>query len=175
MNMSVSKKISLSAMVVALNTLFLYASETVPFCRFLFAYIASLFVYVLVGERKYGLAWLSFLATALLSFLILPDRITWFFYVALIGHYGIARQFFLDKVNLVWLRSLLLVLYCNIGFALASFVLWQLAEVSILSLLPNIHLVLLIIAAQICFFLLDVIYNVCIAFYNKRIRKWLAA
>ncbi|MDO4543002.1 MAG: hypothetical protein Q4C01_00500 [Clostridia bacterium] len=173
MKLRLSKKISLSAMIIALNVLFLYASEVVPFSRLIFAFLTSLFVYILVGERQFLFAWLSFLATAILAFLLLPDRMSWFFYVALIGHFGIVRQFFCDKVNIVWLRSILTVLYCNIGFALASFCLWQLTEVSILTMLPNVHIVLLVILAQICFFVLDLIYNLCIAFYNKRIRKWL--
>lgn len=175
MKLRPSKKITLSGMVVALNTLFLYASEVVPFSRFIFAFFSSLFVYVLISERLFGYAWLTFLATSLLTFFILPERMTWFFYVALIGHFGIVRQFLCDKVNVGWLRSLILVLYCNIGCALASFILWQVTGLSIIDKLPDVNIVLIIIVAEICFFALDIIYNISTQFYNKRIRKWLVA
>lgn len=176
MKLKASKKIALAGMVVALNTLSIYASETVPFARFIFAFLSALFVYVLVSERLFALSWLSFIATALLTFFILPsDRFTWFFYVALIGHFGIVRQFFCDKVNVGWLRSVLLVIYCNIGCALAAFILWRVAGVSILDKLPNLPIVLIVIFAEICFFALDIIYNLCTKFYNRRIRKWLVA
>lgn len=173
MRLKTSKKIALSGMVVALNTVFLYASETIPFTQFIFAFLSSLFVYVLVSEGLFVFSWLSFLATALLTFLILPSRTSWFFYVGLIGHFGIVRQFLCDKVNTGWVRSILLVLYCNIGCALASFILFKVAGVNILTLLPNINVILLVIVAEICFFLLDIIYNICTKFYNRRLRKWL--
>lgn len=171
--MKPSKKLSLAGMVIALNTLSIYASETLPFARFIFAFVCSLFIFVLVRESLFASAWLCFLATAVLTFFILPNRLTWFFYVALLGHFGIVRQFLCNKVNVSWLRSILLVIYCNIGCALAGYALFALAGVNLLGMVEGYPLVLVIILAQICFFVLDIIYNLCTKIYNRRIREHL--
>lgn len=166
-----SRRIALSAMTVALTVLFLYGSEVLTGFRLILCFLCSLMVQVLLCEGLTAQAWLSFLASALLGFVLCPDRISWFFYVALLGHYGMIRGFFHKYVTVPWLRSLFTVLYCNGGVALAIWALNKLAGVSILSFLPSWPPVLLILLAEICFFLLDVLYESSLNFYKKKIRR----
>ena len=116
--LSLSRRLSLGAMAAALTLLFLYASEVLTGFRFLCAALSGLFVIVLTEEDLFGTAWLCFLAVAILGFILCPDRMSWFLYVALIGHYGIVRRFFQKFITVPAVRSLFTVLYCNLGTAL---------------------------------------------------------
>ena len=168
-----ARPLTLSAMVLALTVLFLYASEVVPYCRLACMVLASLFVYVLVAEHLQLYAWLTYLAAALLSFLLLPSRVSWFFYVVLIGHYGIVRELFVKNVNMAWLRSLLLLLYANVGLALGGYLLSLFAGIDLLTLLPDWPIVLLVAVVELCLFLLDFVYNAFTGYYLRHVRRFL--
>lgn len=74
-----TRALALTAMVTALNVLCLYASEVVTGTRLLFCFLCSLFIQVLVCEGYIRWAFMSYLATVLLGFVLCPDRISWFF------------------------------------------------------------------------------------------------
>jgi len=161
-------------MVAALTLLFLYASEVFTGFRFLFACLASFFVVILVQEDLFGTAWLCFFAVSVLGFLLCPNRISWFFYVALLGHYGIVRRFFQRFITVPSVRSVFTVLYCNLGTALALWALRTVAGVDLWALAPQrIPLAVLILLAEAVFFLLDVLFEAATVLYLKRIRRFL--
>lgn len=169
---SPARKAALGGMVTTLSLLFLYASETVPYLRVVCCFLSGLFVCVLVSENLFGTAWVSFLATAAIGFLLLPTRLCWFFYVTLIGHYGIVRGLLYRNVRIAWLRTLAMVVYCNIGVALGCVLLYYIAGQSIFSIMTW-QPVLLVLVAEIAFFALDLIYGATLKLYERRIRRWL--
>ena len=168
-----SRRISLGAMVAALTLLFLYASEVLTGFRFLCAALSGFFMVVLVQEDLFGTAWLSFLVVTLLGFLLCPDRMSWFMYVALIGHYGIVRRFFQKFITVPAVRSLFTVLYCNLGAALGLWAIYTIAGVDVLKMLPDIPVVVLILIVEAVFFLLDVLFEAAANMYQKRVRRFL--
>lgn len=170
--LSPARRVALCGMVTALSFLFLYAAETVPYTRLICCFLSGLFVCALVSENLFGAAWLSFLATALLGFLLLPSRLCWFFYVTIIGHYGIVRGLLYRNVRIAWLRTLAMVVYCNIGVALGCVLLYYVAGQSILSILTWPP-VLLLLMAEIVFFALDLVFGASLRLYERRIRRWL--
>ncbi len=168
-----SRRMSLGAMVAALTLLFLYASEVLTGFRFLCAALSGFFMVVLVQEDLFGTAWLSFLVVTLLGFLLCPDRMSWFMYVALIGHYGIVRRFFQKFITVPAVRSLFTVLYCNLGAALGLWAIYTIAGVDVLKMLPDIPVVVLILIVEAVFFLLDVLFEAAANMYQKRVRRFL--
>lgn len=170
--LSPARKVALCGMVTALSLLFLYASETVPYLRLFCCFLSSLFVCVLVAENLFGAAWLCFFATALLGFVLLPSRVSWFFYVTIGGHYGIVRGLLYRNVRIPWLRTLAMVVYCNIGVALGCVLLYYVAGQSILDVL-TLSPVLMLLLAEISFFALDLIFGAALKLYETRIRRWL--
>ncbi len=168
-----TRKLTLTAMVTALNLLFLYASEVLTGTRVIFCFMTALFVQTLLCEGYGRQAFLSYLATVLLGFLLCPNRLSWFFYTALLGHYGIVRQFFRRYITVSWVRSLFTVLYCNLGTALAVWALYSISGVDIRSLLPELPLPMLIIIGEGCFFFMDVLYEASVSLYLKRFRRLL--
>ena len=171
--LSLSRRVSLGAMVAALTLLFLYASEVLTGFRFLCAALSGFFVVVLVQEDLFGTAWLCFLAVTILGFLLCPDRMSWFMYVALIGHYGIVRRFFQKFITVPAVRSVFTVLYCNLGTALGLWAMYTVAEVNVLEMLPDIPLVVTILIVEAVFFLLDILFEAAANLYQKRVRRFL--
>ena len=167
-----SRRLSLGAMVAALTLLFLYASEVLTGFRFLCAALSGFFMVVLVQEDLFGTAWLSFLVVTLLGFLLCPDRMSWFMYVALIGHYGIVRRFFQKFITVPAVRSLFTVLYCNLGAALGLWAIYTIAGVDVLKMLPDIPVVVLILIVEAVFFLLDVLFEAAANMYQQRVRRF---
>ena len=108
-----------------------------------------------------------------LGFLLCPDRMSWFMYVALIGHYGIVRRFFQKFITVPAVRSVFTVLYCNLGTALGLWAMYTVAEVNVLELLPDIPIVVLILIGEAVFFLLDILFEAASNLYLKRVRRFL--
>ena len=171
--LSLSRRLSLGAMVAALTLLFLYASEVLTGFRFLCAALSGFFIVVLVQEELFGTAWLCFLAVSIMGFILCPDRMSWFMYVALIGHYGIVRQFFRKYITVPAVRSLFTVLYCNLGTALGLWAMYTVAGVNVLTMLPDIPIVVLIRIGEAVFFLLDVLFEAASNMYAKKVRRFL--
>ena len=171
--LSLSRRLSLSAMVAALTLLFLYASEVLTGFRFLCAALSGFFIVILVQEELFGTAWLCFLAVSILGFLLCPDRRSWFLYVALIGHYGIVRQFFRKYITVPAVRSIFTVLYCNLGAALGLWAMHTVAGVDVGAMRPDIPLVVLILIVEAVFFLLDVLFEAASNMYLKKVRRFL--
>ena len=171
--LSLSRRLSLGAMVAALTLLFLYASEVLTGFRFLCAAMSGFFIVILVQEDLFGTAWLCFLTVSILGFLLCPDRMSWFLYVSLIGHYGIVRQFFRKYITVPAVRSLFTVLYCNMGTALGLWALYTVAGVDVGAMRPDIPLVVLILIVEAVFFLLDVLFEAASNMYLKKVRRFL--
>ena len=171
--LSLSRRLSLGAMVAALTLLSLYASEVLTGFRFLCAALSGFFIVVLVQEELFGTAWLCFLAVSIMGFILCPDRMSWFMYVALIGHYGIVRQFFRKYITVPAVRSVFTVLYCNLGTALGLWAMYRVAGVNVLDMLPDMPVVVLILIVEAVFFLLDILYEAAVNLYLKRVRRFL--
>ena len=168
-----SRRLSLGAMTAALTLLFLYASEVLTGFRFLCAALSGFFIVVLVQEDLFGTAWLCFLSVTILGFLLCPDRMSWFMYVTLIGHYGIVRRFFQKFITVPAVRSMFTVLYCNLGTALGLWAIYTIAGVDVLKMLPDIPVVVLVLIVEAVFFLLDILFEAAANLYQKRIRRFL--
>ena len=171
--LSLSRRLSLGAMVAALTLLFLYASEVLTGFRFLCAALSGVFIVVLTEEDLFGTAWLCFLTVAILGFILCPDRMSWFLYVALIGHYGIVRRFFRKFITVPAVRSVFTVLYCNLGVALGLWAMYMVAGVNVLDRLPDLPPVVLILLVEAVFFLLDILFEAAVNLYQKRVRRFL--
>ena len=92
--LSGAKLISLGAMCTALGVLCLYAAAVLPTGRVALYFLASLFVYVPAAEGAYLGAVGVYLATGVLSLLILPSRAAAAPYIVLLGHFGIFKTWF---------------------------------------------------------------------------------
>ncbi len=166
-----SQRISVGAMVVALNLLFLYAASVLPTLRIASLVMSSLFVYCLTGEKEYASGIITFIVTSVLALIILPDKILLAPYVMLLGHYGIFKPIIDEKVKDRIMNIIIKIIYCNvfsgIGIAVCSMIL----NFDFESLGIELPHYLIAIIAEVAFFLWEIIYSLCTRIYNAQIRS----
>ena len=119
--LSGAKLISLGAMCTALGVLCLYAAAVLPTGRVALYFLASLFVYVPAAESAYLGAVGVYLATGVLSLLILPSRAAAVPYIVLLGHFGIFKTWFDSVMPDKVVQSAVKVLYCDVFTVLGAF------------------------------------------------------
>lgn len=108
-------------MCTALGVLCLYAAAVLPTGRVALYFLASLFVYVPAAESAYLGAVGVYLATGVLSLLILPSRAAAAPYIVLLGHFGIFKTWFDSVMPDKVVQSAVKVLYCNVFTVLGAF------------------------------------------------------
>lgn len=166
-----SKQLTLGAMVTALTILSLYAVAVLPFGSVPLYFLASFFIYILTCEGAYAAAFVSFLASAVLSFFLLPEKSPVLYFVALLGHFGIFRTALQGRVGGKFLPMLIKLLYCDIfagiGLYLGLYV-WGGLNIALPEALPVWALVVL---SQVAFLVYDILYALSAGIYEARFRR----
>lgn len=164
---SKTRNITLSAVLIALNVVFLYLAVILPSGRMGFVAVSSLFVVAGVIELGISPAVLVFVSCSILGALILPDKTAVIVYALFFGYYPIVKSLAersRSKV-LTWVVKLAV-------FNAAFTALWFLfktilfdskyLETSLLLIYPAINLV---------FIIFDIGLTRLISFYIVRISK----
>ncbi len=167
-----AKQITLGAAIAALTLLCLYGLSVIPWMHLALYFLASVFGYALLCDRRYGLAFLSYIGVSVLAFVLLPNKLPALVFAVLAGHFGIAYCYLQDKCKSRVLRVILLLLYCNVftllGGWLAVTVLGYAVEIGGMpSWLPGWGVVL---AAELLFIAWQWLYAFAAQIYNRRIR-----
>lgn len=171
MRISLSKKISLGAMTVALTVLSLFAASVLPWSKIACLFLSSLFIYVLASEGLFVFSILAYIASGVLAYLFLPDKGPCFAYIALLGHYGIFRTFAEKRIKDKVLRMIFKLLYCNAFTLLCVFLVCFVFSIDISSVLPHWNIYIMLAALQAAFVLFDILYSLCCRFYDAVIRN----
>ena len=103
-----TKKITLSAMVVALGTVFMVIGGFIEVLDLSVCALASLlvaFVYIEIGSPY---TWLVWLCTSLTTFLIMPGKMMWMLYLLIFGVYPILKAYIEKLPRGAWLITKLL-------------------------------------------------------------------
>ena len=164
-----SHRISLAGMFTAFSLLFLFLSSILPVGRVTMYFLSSIFISGILLEDDFPLAFMSFLATSLLSLLILPDIIRVVPFVLFFGHYGIGKKF-IERIRDKVISFILKLLYFNVCMALIYF---AASTVWSQDLNLGFSLWLTILIMEIVFVLYDIAYSKIQEFYWARIRRWL--
>lgn len=171
MKLSHSIKISLSSMVVALSVVLLYMAGMIPYIRLVLLLTASVSIYVLLCENEYIYAFLAYLATGILSMLLVPDKTFAVFYIGLFGHYAIFKVFIDDKIKDKIIGHCVKLLYCNAFLALGIFLAVKVFGFTIPSV--NFPQWLIIIAIEFALVVFDLLQSFAFRIYEYRIRNLL--
>lgn len=167
-----SKKITLGAMVTALTVLMLYAASVLPAGKLACYFIASLFVYMLSSEGLYGTALLSYLASSLLAFLIVSDKLMLLPFFALFGHFGIFKAFLQTHAKDRVVRFLSYLIYCTAFTSIGAVAAFYIMGFDILTNIPfNLPLYAAVLILEALFAVYVALYTIGQRFYESRIRQ----
>ena len=169
-----TKKLTVSAMVVALGVLFMTLGAVFSVLDLSCAVLASLlvsFVYIEIGSPY---TWCVWLATSLLSFVLFPGSLMWLVYLAVFGIFPIIKGYIERLPRWCWLiiklaflnaMLTLLVLFSEALVGQSFF-----GDISDIPLAPTVVYIALWILMNIAFVLYDRMIVVLVLFYEKRLR-----
>lgn len=166
-----AKSIALSAMTVALTVLCIYIAAIIPTMRAAVYFLSAIIIYVLLCEKLYFAAIMSYLATSAVCFIIVPDKLALLPYVALLGHFGIFKVFIDRKISDKFIALMLKLFYCNVFTALAAMLVMFVFNINDFIIGIELKPWLIVLLAQIAFIFLNFLYTMCQQFYDTRLRS----
>lgn len=164
-------RLTLGAMATALGALFMYIAYIIPSGKLLFCFLASVALWIPLNERGgVGYAIVCYIATALVSFLLIPNKLYPLAYALFFGLYGFIK---LGVDSLVKDRIVAFILKLLLMNALAALIIWLgglILKQDPFSLLPEYPLYAVIIAIELAFVLYEIVFTFCISFFDERLR-----
>lgn len=114
---SFDKKIVVAGVLAALSVIILYLGCAIEVLDLTMSAIVSLLVVVIVIEMGYKYAWMTYIATAILSILLLPQKSPAIFYACFMGFYPIIKSY-LERINSALARWVIKLVVGNAALAL---------------------------------------------------------
>jgi len=100
---SFDKRIVVAGVLVALSVIILYLGCAIEVLDLTMSAIVSLLVVVIVIEMGYNYAWLTYVATSILSIIMLPQKTPAIFYACFMGFYPIIKSY-IERIKSALLR-----------------------------------------------------------------------
>lgn len=99
------KRIVVCGVLTALSVILLYLGGIIEVLDLSMSAIVSILIVVVVIEMGYSYSWLTYIATSILSLVMLPQKTPAIFYACFMGFYPIVKSF-IERTNKAWLRWL---------------------------------------------------------------------
>ena len=163
-------KLTLGAMATALTVLLLYAAAVLPAARLPFYFLASFIPYILLCESLYGWALTAFLASASLSFFLLPDKVPMYVYILLLGHYGVFRTAVQERMQSKLFRMLVKLLYADFFLGLGLYLSVVVFGIQLVKL-PALPDWVLAVLSQVGVIVYDLLFGACVKIYEAQFRR----
>lgn len=157
-----SKKIAYTGILLALNIILLLLSNIIPINTVFFMGLASFLISIVIMEYGFKLGILFYIASSVLSFLVLPNKAQWLIYIFTFGIYGLIK-YLVEKDRPFYIDLLLKLVYANLIILSLYFMLKGIIYIPI-----NIFTILVF---QFAFLIYDYVYTLFIDYYEQRIRK----
>lgn len=164
-----TKKITLSAMIVALGTVFLVLGAMVDVLDLSVCALSSLlvaFVYIEIGSPYTFIVWI---ATSLLTFVFFPGSIVWLEYLLVFGIYPIIKAYIEKLPRKVWL--LLKLLFFNAVLVAMIFLVELILKMPFFGFENLLIKVGVYVLFNVAFIAYDIFITVLIRFYFERLRN----
>lgn len=160
-----SRAAAITGIFLALSMATLFIATFIPGIELTLYAISSFYVAFIMVEVGSRGGWLFYVASVLLSALIIPNKAGLIPYAVFFGLYGIVK-YYIERLNKLPLEIPLKLIFFNISFGLGMVFFQELLLGAIE--LPDLALPIIIIGAQIFFLLYDYLFTLVIEFYLKR-------
>lgn len=114
---SFDKRIVVAGVLVALSVIILYLGCAIEVLDLTMSAIVSLLVVIIVIEMGHNYAWLTYVATAILSLVLLPQKTPAIFYACFMGFYPIVKSY-IEKIRSALVRWIIKIVIGNAAIAL---------------------------------------------------------
>ena len=160
------KRITLSGILLAFTVISVFLAATLPTSKLSLYALSSLFMAVIIIEFGTKAGWAFYLASALLSLLLVP-RLEVIPFIVFFGVYGLIKLY-IERLRGRVIEYILKLIYFNICLVLGLFFLKEIILGGI-----NLTAPVYIIAAvlELVFLLYDYIYTLFIRFYGSQLKQ----
>ncbi|MBQ4288381.1 MAG: hypothetical protein II749_00255 [Clostridia bacterium] len=162
-----SFRLTLGAMMTVLTVISVYLSAILPSGKISLLFLSGIFLIPLLYEREVGGAVLIYIASAILSLLLVPGMINAVPYILFFGHYGIGKYLCEEKKNRL-LSFIFKFIYYNVFMFACYFLFFDMLAGEFLKGIPFI---LLLLMMEVFFFVYDYLYSGIITLYGKKIKR----
>ncbi|HWQ79653.1 MAG TPA: hypothetical protein VN381_12580 [Anaerovoracaceae bacterium] len=167
MENSNTKKIATGGVLLALSVVTLFGATFVPGVELTLYALTSAYVAIIVIEFNAGMAWLFYIASVLLSAILVPNKGGLIPYVIFFGVYAIIKYWIEKGKKLSQpVEIILKLLFGNGMFALGYLVFGAMFAGAIQ--MPDAAWPIILAGAQLFFLVYDYILTLVIGFYLKR-------
>ena len=169
--LSATARLTSCAMTTALGVLFMFAASTLPAGRLGFLFLASLVIWIPLGERN-GLlpALLCYLATAAVTFLIVPNKLYFALYAGFFGLYGFIKlgvdTVIGDRIIAFIIKLIIMNAIAAAGVYFGSKIIGQ----NVFSLIPEYPIFLMILVTEAAFIAYEILYSLLIRLFDEHLR-----
>ena len=157
-----SKKMAYSGILLGLNILLLLISNLISINTMFFMGLASLIISVIVMEYGVNTGVVFYIASIILSFVVMPNKAQWLLYILTFGIYGLVK-YFIEKGRPIYIEVILKLIFANLVAVILYLILKNIVIIPI-----NI---ITIIVYQVAFLVYDYVYSLFIEYYNEKIKR----
>ena len=157
-----SKKMAYSGILLGLNILLLLISNLISINTMFFMGLASLIISVIVMEYGVNTGVVFYIASIILSFVVMPNKAQWLLYILTFGIYGLVK-YFIEKGRPIYTEIILKLIFANLVAVILYLILKNIVIIPI-----NI---ITIIVYQVAFLVYDYVYSLFIEYYNEKIKR----
>ncbi len=157
-----SKKIAYGGILLGLNIILLLLSSIIPINTIFFMGLSSLPIAIVIMQYGTKTGAIFYMASIILSFIVLQNKAQWIMYVFTFGIYGLIK-YLIEKGRAIFIEIIL-----KLGFANLTIIILY----SILKYMVVIPINLFtIISFQIAFIIYDYVYSLFIDYYEEHLKK----
>jgi len=157
-----SKKVAYSGILLGVHTILLILINIIPMNTLFIMGIASLIISIIIMEFGPKSGVVFYLASIILSFLVINNKAQWVLYNLTFGVYGLIK-YIIEQDRSIYLEYILKIIFANMLLMITYFILRGFIYIPI-----NI---LTILAFQVVFMIYDSVYTKFIDYYETKIRK----
>lgn len=162
-----SRKVALGGILAGLCVAFLYLASYLPTSRLFLYGVSSVFCSIIIIEIGHKWSWAFYMATSMLAFFIIPNKVDIVPYLIFFGFYGILK-YYIEAIRNIPLQMSVKAACFAVSVAAGLILVKELFVVDVFSKLP---LWALGIIALVVFFIYDYAYTRFIVYYEHSLRK----
>ncbi len=114
---SFDKRIVVAGVLVALSVIILYLGCAIEVLDLTMSAMVSLLLVIIVIEMGHSYAWLTYVATSILSIVLLPQKTPALFYACFMGYYPILKSY-IEKIHSALVRWIIKIVVGNAALLL---------------------------------------------------------
>lgn len=160
--------LALSGILLGINIIGLYLGSIIPNLVFTFYGLAGLTIGILIHESNLQSGILLYMATVVLAFALVPNKISLILYASIIGIYGFVK-FFIEKVDRGFIQILLKIIFFAVAGYISVYLYKEIFFSSVnLTSYSNSILLVMAVAGGVAY---DYIYTLVLYFYRNNIKR----